>query len=238
MLLFASFQGQSVTQIALMFQASATHVAELIHAFNAEGFACLGPRRGGGRPRRIDLTQRAEIVKVALARPVDLGQPFTSWSLTKLSAHLLRRRVVPSISRSQLWRILHDQGIRFAHPKTWKTSPDPEFEAKKNRVLDIELVYLPTYSSWLNLIECQVQALWRFALNETDYASHAEQDRPSTPTCAGTTATRAPPSPGASTPRSTIRPRALRREALALGELPVRIDAQERIEPPWMPPDQ
>ncbi len=91
-LLFAPFQGQSVSQIALMFQASATHVAELIHAFNAEGFTALDPRPGGGRPRRIDLAQRAEIVKVALARPVDRGEPFTSWSLTKLRAHLLRRR--------------------------------------------------------------------------------------------------------------------------------------------------
>ena len=42
---------------------------------------------------------------------------------------------------------------------------------------DIELVYLPTYASWLNLIECQFQALRRFALNGTDYGSHAEQDR-------------------------------------------------------------
>ena len=42
---------------------------------------------------------------------------------------------------------------------------------------DIELVYLPTYSSWLNLIECQFQALQRFALNGSDYASHAQQDR-------------------------------------------------------------
>ena len=50
MLLFASFQGQSVSQIALLHRASATHVAELIHAFNAEGFAALDPRRGGGRP--------------------------------------------------------------------------------------------------------------------------------------------------------------------------------------------
>jgi len=291
MLLFASFQGQSVSQIALMFQASATHVAELIHAFNADGFACLDPRPGGGRPRRIDPDQRAEIVKVALARPVDRGEPFSSWSLTKLRAHLIARRVVPTISRSQLWRILHELGIRFTHHKTWKASPDPDFEAKKNRVLDlyanppkdarvlcldefgplnlqprlghgwhrstqpdrfratykrtagvrqllaaydpatgrlfghiravktwrevrellrtlrarfaghlivvldnfsphhkhelaawaadhdIELVYLPTYASWLNLIECQFQALRRFALNGTDYPSHAIQNR-------------------------------------------------------------
>lgn len=41
---------------------------------------------------------------------------------------------------------------------------------------DIELVYLPTCASWLNLIECRFQALRRVALNGTDYASHAEQD--------------------------------------------------------------
>jgi len=40
---------------------------------------------------------------------------------------------------------------------------------------DIELVYLPTYASWLNLIECQFQALRSFALNGSDYQSHAEQ---------------------------------------------------------------
>lgn len=68
MLLFASFQGQSVSQISSMFQASATHVAALIHAFNEQGFAALDPRWGGGRPRRIDLDERTEIVKVALAR--------------------------------------------------------------------------------------------------------------------------------------------------------------------------
>jgi hypothetical protein len=189
---------------------------------------------------------------------------------------------VPTISASQLWRVLRERGIGFQHHKTWKASPDPDFEAKKNRVLDlymrppagsrvvcldefgplnlqprlgtgwqrskhpdrfratftrtagvhqliaaydpasgrlyghirrvktwrevrellrslrsrfdehlivvldnfsphhtrelrewtaehdIELIYLPTDASWLNLIECQFQALRRFALNGSD----------------------------------------------------------------------
>ena len=74
MLVFASLQGQSVSQISSMFQASATHVAALIHAFNEQGFPALDPRWGGGRPRRIDLDARTEIVKVALARPTDRGE--------------------------------------------------------------------------------------------------------------------------------------------------------------------
>ena len=66
MLLLTSFQGQSVTRIALMFEASPTRVAEPIHAFNREGFACLDPQWGGGRPCQKDLflsTPRAAVAE-------------------------------------------------------------------------------------------------------------------------------------------------------------------------------
>jgi transposase len=41
---------------------------------------------------------------------------------------------------------------------------------------DVELVFLPTYSSWLNWIEAEFAALRYFALNGTDHRSHQEQD--------------------------------------------------------------
>jgi transposase len=41
---------------------------------------------------------------------------------------------------------------------------------------DVELVFLPTYSSWLNWIEAEFAALRYFALNGTDHRTHAEQD--------------------------------------------------------------
>jgi hypothetical protein len=41
---------------------------------------------------------------------------------------------------------------------------------------DVELVFLPAYSSWLNWIECEFAALRTFALNGTDHRSHGEQD--------------------------------------------------------------
>ncbi|MGY2093171.1 transposase [Nocardia gipuzkoensis] len=40
----------------------------------------------------------------------------------------------------------------------------------------VELVFLPTYSSWLNRIECEFAALRYFALNGTDHRSHGQQD--------------------------------------------------------------
>jgi transposase len=40
---------------------------------------------------------------------------------------------------------------------------------------DVELVYLPIYSSWLNWIEPEFAALRYFTLNGTDHRTHAEQ---------------------------------------------------------------
>jgi transposase len=41
---------------------------------------------------------------------------------------------------------------------------------------DVELVFLPTYGSWLNWIEAEFAALRYFALNGTDHRSHTEQN--------------------------------------------------------------
>ena len=40
----------------------------------------------------------------------------------------------------------------------------------------VDLVFLPTYASWLNWIEAEFAAVRYFALNGTDHRSHAEQD--------------------------------------------------------------
>ncbi|MEU0662482.1 transposase [Streptomyces lavendulocolor] len=41
---------------------------------------------------------------------------------------------------------------------------------------DVQLVFLPTYGSWLNWIEAEFAALRYFALNGTDHRSHSEQN--------------------------------------------------------------
>lgn len=40
----------------------------------------------------------------------------------------------------------------------------------------VELVFLPTYASWLNWIEAEFAAVRYFALNGTDHRTHTEQD--------------------------------------------------------------
>jgi transposase len=133
-ILLASATRHTVPQIASLWQTDESHVRKVIHEFNERGFDSLGPDYRGGRPRRISADQRKRIVAVAGARPDSLGQPFTRWSLPKLSAYL-RARGICEISPAHLGRVLAQAGLSFQRTRSWKASPDPDYEAKAARVL-------------------------------------------------------------------------------------------------------
>lgn len=134
-IVLASDARSSAPEIARVLQTDENQVRRVICEFNRGGLASLRPPTGGGRPRRIDDAARDEIRAVALARPVDLGEPGTRWSLTTLRRFLVRRRVVSTISKEHLRRILVSMGITAQRTRTWKWSNDPLFEEKKGWVL-------------------------------------------------------------------------------------------------------
>jgi hypothetical protein len=83
------------------------------------------------------LPQRREIKKVALSRPGDHGLPFSTWSLSKLAEFLVAEGVVDDISHEGLRVLLREEEVSFQAVKTWKASTDLDFEAKKNRVVEL-----------------------------------------------------------------------------------------------------
>jgi transposase len=144
LVIMASASGTTVPAIARLVAAAEDTVRDVIHAFNAQGLACLGPRWAGGRPRRITDADTTLIVSTATARPRKLGLPFTHWSLRKLVGYLTGRygrtnpQWVPArmvrIGRERLRQILHGHGITFQRTRTWKESHDPDLEAKLDRI--------------------------------------------------------------------------------------------------------
>ena len=132
-----SAQGMDVAQIATVAFTSTDRVREVLHNFNDDGFDSLYPRYSGGRPPTFTLAQRQAVKKVALSRPGDHGLPFSTWSLTKLADYLVAEGVVDDISHEGLRALLREEGVSFQALKTWKQSNDPDFEAKKNRVLEL-----------------------------------------------------------------------------------------------------
>lgn len=287
-----SAQGQATRNITHLMQVSDDYVRDVVHAFNERGFAALDPKWSGGRPRTISEQVREHVCLIARTSPAEWGiTAFSTWSLSKLAAHLADRGVVTSISREHLRRILKEGGVSWQTTTTWKSSNDPDFITKMTRILalydwppqdgrvicvdefgplnlqprkgkawrpqrsplrlratynrydgvmhligaldlatgkiyyrirprkrwreflaflkslrdrwpddrlyvvldnfsphkhpqvrqwaaanDVDLVFLPTYASWLNWIESEFAALRQFALNGTDHRSHGEQN--------------------------------------------------------------
>lgn len=147
LIVLASSSGTPVAAIARMVAAHPDTVRDVIHAFNAHGLAALQPRWGGGRPRRISAEDEAFVVAVAEKRPVKLGLPFTHWSIRKLAAYVSGRygrtnaahtpdRIV-RIGRERVRRILHEHDISFQRTRTWKTSTDPDHDAKLDRIEEV-----------------------------------------------------------------------------------------------------
>jgi transposase len=132
-----SAQGMDVAQIAEVAFTSPDRVRAVLHNFNEDGFDSLYPRYAGGRPPTFTLPQRRQIKKIALSRPVDHDLPFSTWSLSKLAEFLVAEGVVDDISHEGLRVVLREEGVSFQVIKTFKQSNDPDFEAKKNRVLEL-----------------------------------------------------------------------------------------------------
>ena len=80
------------------------------------------------------LGQRREIKKIAKSKPAEHGLPFSRWSLAKLAEFLVAEGVVEDISHEGLRELLRAEGVSFQAVKTWKSSADPEYAAKKARI--------------------------------------------------------------------------------------------------------
>jgi transposase len=136
-MILLSAQAMDVPQIAQVTFTSEDRVRDVIHNFNADGFDALYPRYKGGRPPKFTAAERAQIKRIALGRPADHDLPFSTWSLSKLADYLVDKGVVEDISHEGLRALLRAEGVSFQRLKTWKQSNDPDFEAKKNRVLEV-----------------------------------------------------------------------------------------------------
>lgn len=136
-ILLLSAQGMSPPKISEVVFTDPDTVREVIHDFNRDGFEALYPRYKGGRPPTFTLPKRQEIKRIALTDPTDLDLPFATWSLAKLAGYLVAEGVVKDISHEGLRGLLREEGVRFQAVRTWKRSADPDFERKRDRILEL-----------------------------------------------------------------------------------------------------
>jgi len=108
-------------------------VQHWVKAYVKYGLDGLRDKPHPGRPSRYTKPQRRRIAELALKSPSLFGYLKNDWSVRLLARHL-SREVGVKISKSHVWRILHEAGIVHKRPKATVKSPDPDYERKAAKV--------------------------------------------------------------------------------------------------------
>jgi transposase len=123
--------GQRVSQIVREVGLSDWTVRKWLKRFNARGLAGLQDRARAGRPPTYTPEAVGAVVAASLTDPDDLGLPFGSWTLDRLTVYANETLGIP-IQRSRIGEILVAEGLRWRKQETWfGERPDPAFAEKR-----------------------------------------------------------------------------------------------------------
>lgn len=107
-----------------------------------------------GRPKRIAPSIRVHVVSVASTLPHDQDRSVTRWSLDEIVTTLLDTLHTDSISRSSIWRILHDIDLKPHQSAYWLNSHDEDFDAKAQRLCQLYVGALSAYEQGRLVVCC------------------------------------------------------------------------------------
>jgi transposase len=134
-IVLASARGMSAKPIAQLVGCAVQTVRNVIHAFNANGVACVA--KHSTRPKSVapmlDAPQCERLQHLLHQSPRTYGKPTGVWTLA-LAAEVCHEQGITE-------RVLSDESIRRAlqrlqtnwkRAKHWITSPDPHYARKKS----------------------------------------------------------------------------------------------------------
>lgn len=93
-----------------------------------------------GKPPRIGLLTRCELLSMACASPSDFGEVSRAiWTIDSLLDGFRSHHPEMAISRTSVLRILNEAEIRPHRVRMWLHSPDPQFKKKVRRICRLYL---------------------------------------------------------------------------------------------------
>ena len=120
----------------------------------------LEDERRTGRPSKVPLNIRCELIKLACKRPDDKLAPFYQVWTHKALAEALKSTTGWKLSVSEVGRILRFHHLRPHHVRMWLYSGDLNFREKADRICQLYL-YPPEGSHVISVDEKPMQALER-----------------------------------------------------------------------------
>jgi transposase len=134
-ILLASDRGQRPSQIAATLGCGTQTVRDALHAFAAEGLACLHAK--SKTPRTIHTVwprERDDDLRALLHQsPRALGKPTSLWTLPR-AAQVCHEKgwTKRRLSGEAIRQVLNRLGVGWKRAKHWLVSPDPQYARKKN----------------------------------------------------------------------------------------------------------
>jgi transposase len=130
-IIWQAHQGLRVPDIARTLGVCQATVRLWLRRFTTEGLDGLQDRPRGGRPPTYSPAEVGNVIAASLTNPQDLGLPFGSWTLDRLTAYLHEHHGI-RMQRSRLGELLPREGLRWRQQETWfGERPDPAFAAKR-----------------------------------------------------------------------------------------------------------
>jgi transposase len=133
-ILLASAAGQSPALIARNLGCTATSVRNAIHAFHAEGLACLNEKSSRPQSARpvLDRVFDEPLRELLQRSPRALGKHRSSWTLGLVARVCFEKGWTPRVLSNESIRLAVKRlGISWRRAKHWVTSPDPAYARKK-----------------------------------------------------------------------------------------------------------
>jgi transposase len=132
-IIWQAHQGARVPAIARALGLCDATVRTWLKRFNAGGVAGLKDAPRSGRPPVYTAEEAGEVIAASLTKPDELGLPFGSWTLDRLTSYLQEQKGL-GIGRTRIGEILRAEGLRWRTHETWfGARVDPEFVAKRGR---------------------------------------------------------------------------------------------------------
>ena len=107
-----------------------------------------------GRPKIIAPPTRVQVISMASSLPQDHDRPVTRWNLDEIAAAFLETLGTDPISRSSIWRILHDVDLKPHKSEYWLNSHDEDFEAKAQTICQLYVGALEAFKQGRLVICC------------------------------------------------------------------------------------
>ena len=122
--------------------------------FVALGLSGLQDAARSGRPRTIVSSTRVQVISVASALPTEQDRPVTRWTFAEIVATVLDALHTHTLSRSSVWRILHDIDLKPHKSAYWLNSHDAHFDAKAHAICQLYIKALEAYQQGRLVICC------------------------------------------------------------------------------------